>query len=94
MSGTTTTDQARTIKLTIDDHELEVTPVEPEDGQSIDELVADWLALSYALNAMSRSLGNDDLYPFVLAPKVVEKLGFVHDLVARRDEIVPAALTA
>ncbi len=64
--------------------ELEVVPVEPDDAQPIDDLVADWLALSYALNAMSRSLGNDDLYPFVLAPEVVAKLGLVHDLVTTR----------
>ena len=26
-------------------------------------------------------MGRDDLYPFVLSPAVMEKLGFVHDLV-------------
>ena len=31
-------------------------------------LVADWLPLTYALNAVNRSLGKDDLYPFVLRP--------------------------
>ena len=30
---------------------------------------------------MSRSMGKEDLYPFVLAPTVVEKLTFVHRLV-------------
>jgi hypothetical protein len=61
--------------------ELTAHPSEPEDEHPIADLVADWLALSYALNAMSRSLGNDDLYPFVLAPAVVTKLNFVHRLV-------------
>jgi hypothetical protein len=42
------------------------------------ELLADWLPLTYALNAINRSMGKDDLYPFVLSPKVIEKLGFVH----------------
>ena len=74
-----------------DDHELEVAPEESADGRPIDDIVADWLALSYALNAMSRSLGNDDLYPFVLTPKVVEKLGFVHDLVAAPRPLAPAS---
>ena len=41
------------------------------------ESLEQWLPLSYALNALSRSLGNQDLYPFVLAPPVVEKLAFV-----------------
>ena len=66
-------------------------PTESADGRPIDDIVADWLALSYALNAMSRSLGNDDLYPFVLTPKVVEKLGFVHDLVTDPQPAVTAA---
>jgi hypothetical protein len=37
-----------------------------------------WLPLTYALNAINRSMGRDDLYPFTLAPAVVEKLSFVH----------------
>ena len=40
-----------------------------------------WLPLTYALNQVNRSMGRDDLYPFVLAPRVVDKLGFVHRLV-------------
>ncbi|MDB4974504.1 MAG: hypothetical protein JWN48_2845 [Myxococcaceae bacterium] len=46
-----------------------------------DEVVAEWLPLTYAFNAANRSMGKDDLYPFVLAPEVIEKLSFVHDLV-------------
>jgi hypothetical protein len=45
------------------------------------EIVETWLPLTYALNAVNRSMGAHDLYPFVLAPKVLEKLRFVHDLV-------------
>ena len=33
------------------------------------------------MNSINRSMGRPDLYPFVLAPPVVAKLGFVHDLV-------------
>jgi len=36
------------------------------------------LGLTIALNAMARSIGQTDLYPFVLSPNVVEKLDFVH----------------
>ena len=50
------------------------------DGES---LIAHWLPLSYALNASNRSMGHDDLYPFVLSETVIGKLGFVHDLVRR-----------
>lgn len=45
------------------------------------DLVNRWLPTSYALNAVSRSMGNGDLYPFVLSEPVIEKLCFVHDLV-------------
>jgi hypothetical protein len=46
------------------------------------EALEQWLPLSYALNALNRSLGHEDLYPFVLAPPVVEKLAFVDRAVA------------
>ena len=36
--------------------------------------MAMWLPLTYALNQVNRSMGRDDLYPFVLAPRVVAKL--------------------
>ena len=32
------------------------------------------------MNSINRAMGRPDLYPFVLTPAVVEKLGFVHDL--------------
>ena len=45
--------------------------------------MADWLPLSLALNQLNRSMGNDDLYPFVLPAPVVDKLALVHDLAGR-----------
>jgi len=47
-------------------------------------LIDAWVALSTALNSFNRSMGLADAYPFVLAPRVIEKLGFVHDLVKAR----------
>ena len=34
--------------------------------------------LLFAVNELNRSMGNDDLYPFVLPPIAVEKLRFMH----------------
>ncbi len=48
----------------------------------VGSMVGDWLGLTLALNAMSRSIGQGDLYPFVLSPVVIEKLEFVHRAVA------------
>jgi hypothetical protein len=45
------------------------------------EAIADWIPLSLALNAISRSMGAEDLYPFVLSGRVIEKLTFVDGLV-------------
>jgi hypothetical protein len=53
------------------------------DTTDFDAIVDAWLPLSYALNAISRSMGEDDLYPFVLPPAVLDKLAFVHRLVRR-----------
>ncbi len=40
-----------------------------------------WVPLSIALNNINRSMGKADLYPFVLARKVLDKLGFAASLV-------------
>jgi hypothetical protein len=52
---------------------------EPSDEpDEFDMIIDTWLPLTYALNAVNRSMGNDDLYPFVLPPPVLEKMRFVH----------------
>lgn len=40
--------------------------------------VTQWVGLGVALNALNRSLGLIDPYPFVLNPPVVEKLRYLH----------------
>ncbi len=40
-----------------------------------------WLPLAFAVNSLNRSMGQPDLYPFILSPKVIEKLGFIHQLI-------------
>jgi hypothetical protein len=63
------------------DRALKVTP-QPEAGQrDFAELIDAWLPLTYALNAVNRSMGAGDLYPFALSPPAIEKLAFVHDRV-------------
>ena len=47
-----------------------------------DVVLGTWLPLSTALNQMNRSLGQQDLYPFVLAGPVVDKLAWVRGLVS------------
>jgi len=57
-------------------------PLEARAGSFAAALVERWLPISRFVNAMSRSLGLVDGYPFVIPPPVVEKLDFVHQVVA------------
>ncbi|MBN3507959.1 putative zinc-binding metallopeptidase [Mycolicibacterium septicum] len=43
-----------------------------------DTIIEMWLPLAWSLNMVNRSMGHDDLYPFVLPPAVLEKMRFVH----------------
>lgn len=55
--------------------------LDPYAAADIATLIDAWLPLTYAVNSMNRSLGQPDLYPFVLTPVSIRKLGFVHQLV-------------
>lgn len=46
-----------------------------------DTIIEMWLPLAWSLNMVNRSMGHADLYPFVLAPAVLEKMRFVHDVI-------------
>ncbi|MCA8880513.1 MAG: putative zinc-binding metallopeptidase [Rhodobacteraceae bacterium] len=56
----------------------------PYFGGSLDEVLADWVPLTVAINCLNRSMGQPDLYPFVLSDPVMRKLGFIHALVHDR----------
>jgi len=45
------------------------------------EVLADWMPLTVAMNAINRAMGQPDLYPFVLNEAVRRKLAFIHDLI-------------
>jgi hypothetical protein len=51
------------------------------ERERFERVLEDWLPLTYALNTINRSMGRDDLYPFTLAPAVVDKLAFAHEAV-------------
>ncbi|MDX3925521.1 MAG: putative zinc-binding metallopeptidase [Shinella sp.] len=64
--------------------ELEVeVAFDPYRASDAARLVAAWIPLSVAMNAVQRSMGQPDSYPFVLSPPVVEKLDFINRLVTR-----------
>jgi hypothetical protein len=65
--------QSRELKAAVD--------FEPYRAPDAVTLVEAWIPLSNALNELNRSMGQSDLYPFVLSPAVINKLGAIHDLV-------------
>lgn len=66
------------------------------DITDFDLLMREWLELTVALNALNRSMGLPDVYPFAISPQVREKLEFVHRRVAhpRASSAAPALASA
>jgi hypothetical protein len=58
-------------------------PFDPYRAESAEQLVRAWVPVTVAVNAINRSMGQPDLYPFVLAPPVVEKLEFIRALLQK-----------
>jgi hypothetical protein len=53
---------------------------DPYDQSNFDAIVESYIPLTLAINSLNRSMGQPDLYPFVLPPPVIEKLRFIHQL--------------
>jgi len=54
---------------------------DPYRNADFGEVVPSFVVIVVAVNSLNRSLGQTDIYPFVLSKAVIAKLGFVHDLV-------------
>ena len=54
---------------------------DPYRAGPIEQLVEAWVPLTVAVNAINRSMGQPDLYPFVLSTPVIDKMRFIHTLV-------------
>jgi hypothetical protein len=51
-------------------------------GSEFDDLIDAWFPITYVLNNLNRGMGLPDAYPFVLSSPAIEKLRFVHEVVA------------
>lgn len=51
---------------------------DPYREEDFDALIAGFLPVTEAVNEINRSIGQPDVYPFVLTPEVIGKLHFVH----------------
>lgn len=54
---------------------------DPYDQANFEPILEAWLPTTFAVNSINRSMGIDDLYPFVISPKAAEKLKAVHEVV-------------
>jgi hypothetical protein len=85
-----TVDTALSFGLSIHSAQLEFTPFtlaalyQPDhpEAQAFLAFLNQWTQLTTLLNEMSRSMGQPDFYPFVLAHEVVAKLHFIHLVVS------------
>ncbi len=50
-------------------------------ARDITVLIESWLPLAFAVNSLNRSMGQPDLYPFVLTPGAIGKMGYVHAVI-------------
>ncbi|OUL58014.1 zinc-binding metallopeptidase family protein [Pseudoalteromonas ulvae] len=48
---------------------------------SFTQLFDDWCKLTRTLNAINRSMGHDEAYPFVISISALNKLRFVHEII-------------
>lgn len=54
---------------------------DPYQNFQFDQLIAQWLPLTAALNSLNHSMGYDDVYPFNLTATVIDKLSMVHAVI-------------
>jgi hypothetical protein len=54
---------------------------DPYAARDASVLIDAWVPLSNALNSLNRTMGLNDIYPFILSPAVVNKLSAIHNLV-------------
>ena len=54
---------------------------DPYLSDNVEQILEAWVPLTFAMNSLNRSMGLQDPYPFIIAPAVYKKLGFIHGLV-------------
>jgi hypothetical protein len=55
--------------------------LDPYKENDFSAVLKSWFPFTFAINSVNRAMGLRDLYPFILSPPVINKLGFIHALV-------------
>lgn len=69
------------VEVTLDHTQNLFPTTDSYRAYTFDEMLQQWLPLTYAVNSINRSAGQSDLYPFVLPGPAIDKLRFVHDVI-------------
>jgi hypothetical protein len=56
----------------------------PYGVETMGDLIGEWLPVVFAVNSLNRSMGQQDLYPFVLSPNAIAKMDFVSRAIRRQ----------
>lgn len=81
-----TLETARAFRLTValpaeDSALASSVDFDPYRSADFKPIVPEFVAITVAVNALNRSLGMPDIYPFVLTDAVAHKLAFIHELI-------------
>lgn len=60
---------------------------DPYTIQSFHTIIQTCEPLSFAVNSMNRAMGIPDVYPFVISPKVIKKIEFIHELLLPKRDL-------
>ena len=82
-----TLETAYSFGLTVDprignrDHLTQTVRFDAYKQVDFDALITTWVPVTIAVNSLNRSMGEADLYPFVLTQPVIDKLTFIHNII-------------
>ncbi|MFN3400702.1 MAG: putative zinc-binding metallopeptidase, partial [Ferrovibrio sp.] len=65
---------------------------DPYHAETVEQLIEAFLPVTFAVNSLNRSMGQQDFYPFVLSPAAISKLDFIHQLCRQAREGQPRML--
>jgi hypothetical protein len=58
----------------------------PYAAADVQLLTNTWIRLTFALNSLNRTMGREDLYPFIISPPVIEKLEFIQSVIHKAEQ--------
>ena len=59
-------------------NEPDLLKIYGDENEHFNTLINDWMYLSICINALNRSMGIEDFYPFTLYETMRKKLRFIH----------------